>query len=77
VLAGPSPVYKYSLLYTFLFFFFPYKSQRCFNTPPQSPLRDLLINIVVWTALDETGKRENKKDGRRYRGSIYRREEAL
>ena len=78
VLAGPPPVYKYSLLYTFLFsFLLPYKSQRCFNTPPQSPLRNLLIDIAVQTALDEIGKREDKKDGGKYKGSIYRWEEAL
>ena len=60
----PPPVYKYSLLYTFLSSFLPYKSQRCSNTPPQSLLRDLLVNIAIQTALDnEMGKREDRKDG--------------
>ena len=66
ILAGPPSIYKYSLLYTFLSsFLLPYKSQRCSNTPPQSPLRDLLVYIAIQTALDKkTGERENKKDKR-------------
>ena len=53
MLIGPTPVYKYSLLYTFLSsFLLPYKSQRCSNTPPQSLLRDLLVNIVIQIVLD-------------------------
>ena len=53
------PIYKYSLLYTFLSsFLLPYKSQRCSNTPPQSLLRDLLVNIIIQTVLDhETAER--------------------
>ena len=64
ILVGPSPVYKYSLLYIFLSsFLLSYKSQRCFNTPPQSPLRDLLVDIAIQIALDEeTGEREDRKD---------------
>ena len=64
ILVGPSPIYKYSLFYTFFFsFLLPYKSQRCSNTPPQSLLRDLLVNIAIQTASDkETGKREDRKD---------------
>ena len=64
VLAGPPPVYKYSLLYIFLSsFLLLYKSWRCFNTPPQSPLRDLLVDVAIQTVLDEeTGKREDRKD---------------
>jgi len=63
VLAGPPPVYKYSLLYTFLSsFLLPYKSWRCSNTP-QSLLRDLLVNIAIWIVLDkEIGEREDRKD---------------
>ena len=62
---GPPPIYKYSLLYTFLSsFLLPYRSWRCSNTPPQSPLRDLLVDVAIWTASDEEmGKRENRKDG--------------
>ena len=65
MLVGPPPIYKYSLLYTFLSsFLLPYKSWRCFNTPPQSPLRDLLVDMAIQTALDkETGKKEDRKDG--------------
>ena len=65
MLVGPPPVYKYSLLYTFLSsFLLPYKSWRCSNTLPQSPLRDLLVDVAIWTVLDEeTGKREDRKDG--------------
>ena len=64
IFIGPPPVYKYSLLYTFLSsFLLSYKSQRCFNTPPQSPLRDLLVDVVIQTASDkETGEREDRKD---------------
>ena len=64
ILVGPSPVYKYSLFYIFLFsFLLLYKSWRCFNTPPQSPLRDLLVDVVIWIVLDEKiGKREDRKD---------------
>ena len=64
MLVGPLPVYKYSLLYIFLFsFLLLYKSWRCFNTPPQFPLRDLLVNIAIQTALDEeTGERKDRKD---------------
>ena len=66
VLIGPPSVYKYSLLYTFLSsFLLPYKSQRCFNTPPQSPLRDLLVDVAIQIVLDEeTGEREDRKDKR-------------
>ena len=64
MLIGPPLIYKYSLLYTFLSsFLLLYKSWRCSNTPPQSPLRDLLVDVAIQTALDEeTGKRENRKD---------------
>ena len=64
ILVRPPFIYKYFLLYTFLFsFLLPYKSQRYFNTPPQSPLRDLLVDIVIQIVLDkETGKKENRKD---------------
>ena len=67
----PPSIYKYSLLYTFFFsFLLPHKSWRCSNTLPQSPLRDLLVDVAIWTALDkETGKREDKKDRRA--SSIY------
>ena len=59
----PPPVYKYSL-YTFLSSFLPYKSQQYSNTPPQSLLMDLLVNIAIQTVLDkETGEREDRKDG--------------
>ena len=49
MLIGPPSVYKYSLFYTFLssFFLLPYRSWRCFNTPPQSPLRDLLVDVTI------------------------------
>ena len=41
----------------------PYKSWRYFNTPPQSPLRDLLVNVAIWTVSDkETGEKEDRKD---------------
>jgi len=64
VLVVPPPVYKYSLLYTFLSsFLLPHKSWRRSNTPPQSPLRDLLVDVAIWTASDEeTGEREDRKD---------------
>ena len=64
MLVGPPPVYKYFFFYTFLFsFLLPYKSQRCFNTPSQSPLRDLLVDVAIQiTSDEETGERENRKD---------------
>ena len=65
MLIGPPPVYKYSLLYTFLsFFLLSYKSQRCSNTPPQSLLRDLLVNVVIQIVLDDKIG-ERGQEGRR------------
>jgi len=64
VLAGPPFIYKYFLFYTFLSsFLLLHKSWRCFNTPPQSLLRDLLVDVAIWTVLDEEiGKREDRKN---------------
>jgi hypothetical protein len=79
VLAGPPPVYKYSLLYIFLRPFYllsrPSPCLMLFILPCQPT--GLSVETGEYWSIFGFYKEEEKKRGRYKGGSIYRREEAL